>query len=695
MSLPAAPPSDRVPTVSVTICLHEGSAYIVRALASVFAQTCQDFEVVLVDDGSTDGGADLVMRTFDDPRLRIIRQANQGLGGARAAVVAAAAGEFIAFLDQDDEWLPDKLAEQVDLLRRRTRAGLVFTDCTYIDGSGSDIGRASAHFGHASIDFTGPRAVRALLTRGCFIDISSVMARAAAICAAGGFNPRWRYVEDYDLWLRMARMHEVEYLPAPLTRRRLHPAQFTQRHHACALAEESALLRPMLRNGTYPPDVKRAIRHYLFGQHRTRTAALWRQRRLANALRAVAGAARYPAALSAWASAAAGRRLPRLRALKRRIGGRRSQQGAERGPTPANVQVWVDGSPLQAARTGCFNLTSELIRTLARTPGCEVQVFSLPPRGRLPLWARVRSAGRLATSRVRGIRPTGSRQDLIELVSWRGRFRMPGATRLALLPDLTPRLTPELHTPHAIRDFDRFVAYAMRRAHGLVTISEHSRRDILRLLPVFPESVHVIPVPLSPLYATPCCARTAVARHGIAGPYLLCVSTREPRKNLRRLVNAFHTVAAQEALRHHELVLAGPNGWDAGFEEWLRAHPAAPRVRCLGFVPAEDLPSLYRFADVVVYPSLYEGFGLPVLEAMSCSGLVLASRVSALPELLGPGGRYFNPDSEEDIGQALVDAIRLDPGARRRYRSYCRDRAEHLRHRAEGEPALPGLPRAS
>jgi glycosyltransferase involved in cell wall biosynthesis len=401
--------------------------------------------------------------------------------------------------------------------------------------------------------------------------------------------------------------------------------------------------------------------------------------------------ARYPAAFGAWVSAAAGRRLPRLRTLKRRIAGTASRERAERRHSSTALHIWVDGSPLQAVRTGCFNLTSELIRTLARTPGCEVHVTPPSGRSRLALWPRLQAGARLA----HGARHAGNGTDLIELVSWRGRFRVPGATRIALLPDLTPRLTPDLHTRQAIRDFERFVAHAMRHAHLLVTISEHSRRDILRLLPVFPESVHVISMPLSPLYARPHCTRRTVERQGIRGPYVLCVSTREPRKNLRRLVNAFHGAAAHDALRDHELVLAGPDGWDAGFGEWLRAHPGAPRVRALGFVPAEDLPSLYCFADAVVYPSLYEGFGLPVLEAMSCSGLVLASGVSSLPELLGPGGRYFDPTSEEAIGRALVEAIRLGPGERQGYRTYCRDRAERLRHRFEREPALPGLPRAS
>lgn len=696
MGPPTPQASQRAGTVSVAICLHNGSTYISRALSSVFAQTWQDFEIVLVDDGSIDGGADLVETHFKDPRLRIFRQPNRGLGAARSVTVAAAAGEFIAFLDQDDEWLPEKLAGQVELLRRRPRAGLVFTDCAYIDESGRETGRASARVGHDTIDFRGRKAVRALLTRGCFIDISSVMVRAAAIGEAGGFNSRWRYVEDYDLWLRVAKLYELEYLASPLTRRRLHAGQFTQRHHGRALTEESALLRPILLNGTCPPDVKRAIRHYLFGQHTARATALMRGWRVGPAARALAGGARYPAALGLRVLAEVGSRIPRVRALKRRLAaGWVSARPEVRSP-PSAVHVWMDGSPLQAARGGCFNLTAELIRALAATPGCHVHVEPAASTGR-PAWLRrcLHAGVHLVTSlgEVR-IRPRRNpRSDLVELISWRGRFRLPGATRIALLPDLTPRLRPDLHTPEAIRDFERFVAHAMRHAHVLVTISEHSRRDILRLLPAFPERVHVIPVPVNPRYHTPSCTPQVLRRYSIQGRYVLCVATREPRKNLRRMVDAFSAATGQGL--DHDLVLAGPAGWDTGFDEWLRAHPATSRVRALGFVPDDDLPSLYRLADAVIYPSLYEGFGLPVLEAMSCSGLVLASSVSSLPEVLGPGGRYFNPASEEDITRAIVEALRLSPEDQQRYRAYGRERAESLRHRAVHGPVLPGLPRAS
>ena len=101
------------PTVTVAICLHNSSPYVEETLESVFAQTYGDYEVVLVDDGSTDGCVALVQSRFRDPRLRVVRSAHRGLGHARRLTLAHARGRLVAFLDHDDVWRPDKLERQV------------------------------------------------------------------------------------------------------------------------------------------------------------------------------------------------------------------------------------------------------------------------------------------------------------------------------------------------------------------------------------------------------------------------------------------------------------------------------------------------------------------------------------------------------------------------------------------------------
>ncbi|HEX7192633.1 MAG TPA: glycosyltransferase, partial [Thermoanaerobaculia bacterium] len=165
-------------------------------------------------------------------------------------------------------------------------------------------------------------------------------------------------------------------------------------------------------------------------------------------------------------------------------------------------------------------------------------------------------------------------------------------------------------------------------------------------------------------------------------PYVLCVGTIEPRKNLRRLVAAF-----EQATRNHVLVLAGPEGWDP---EFLREHDSA-RVRYVGFVELQRLPSLYHYASAVIYPSLYEGFGLPLFEAMCSSAIVLASSTTSMPEVVGPDALMFDPYETEEIAASLRLALRMTPEESEAYRAQCRRRAEHLLRRLDEQPPLPGI----
>jgi glycosyltransferase involved in cell wall biosynthesis len=282
------------------------------------------------------------------------------------------------------------------------------------------------------------------------------------------------------------------------------------------------------------------------------------------------------------------------------------------------------------------------------------------------------------------------RDDTIELLFWRGRFRWRNARRLAVVQDLTTRIHPELHTAGNIVEFDEFLRYVQRHAHEVVTVSEQSRRDIIDRIAVSPESVSVLPMPVHPQYSAPRFSRGYVDLYGITGKYVLAVGTIEPRKNLRRLVHAFDLVRTEDALRDHELVLVGPNGWDDRFGDFLRSHDVSRRVRIVGYAALEHLPSLYHYATVVVCPSVYEGFGLPVLEAMCSSAVVIASRVSALPEVLGDGIQ-FDPYDTSSIASALLATASMPPGDQAQYRSRNRRRAEMHLERVLAEGPLPGL----
>jgi glycosyltransferase involved in cell wall biosynthesis len=153
-------------------------------------------------------------------------------------------------------------------------------------------------------------------------------------------------------------------------------------------------------------------------------------------------------------------------------------------------------------------------------------------------------------------------------------------------------------------------------------------------------------------------ARRAVAeRFGLRGPFVLAVGVLQPRKNLPRLIRAFGRVAREAP---HALALVGKPGW--AHEELKRAVAASglgSRVKFTGYVPDADLPVLYNAAELFVYPSLYEGFGLPPLEAMACGTPVVTANVTSLPEVVGDAALAVDPTDElalaDAIGRALTD----------------------------------------
>jgi glycosyltransferase involved in cell wall biosynthesis len=218
---------------------------------------------------------------------------------------------------------------------------------------------------------------------------------------------------------------------------------------------------------------------------------------------------------------------------------------------------------------------------------------------------------------------------------------------LFLFPETQPRKSRWL-----VRSLLPAVA---RRAKAIITVSRSARDDILRVLGPLPEAVHVVyPAAAGGFRAEPGRADLdrARTRYGLDSPFILFVGTLEPRKNLPRLLNAF--AAVRKRGRSEQLVLAGQLGWHyRGILDRIERCRAGDSIRLLGYVPPEDLPAIYRLARAVAFPSFYEGFGLPVIEAMSCGVPVLTSNLSSMAELGGGAAVLVDPYSEEEIGNGL------------------------------------------
>jgi len=221
--------------------------------------------------------------------------------------------------------------------------------------------------------------------------------------------------------------------------------------------------------------------------------------------------------------------------------------------------------------------------------------------------------------------------------------------------DLAFLLFPHFMTKEAARYYSQ-IDQAVKRTDHIIAVSESTKRDTVKLLGVPAEKITVIYEAANPVYRPlddPPALALSRRKYRLAGDFILCVGTIEPRKNLPHLLRAFRRLLDEYRLDVH-LVLAGEAGWlyQEVFAAVEELH-LGDRVRFLGKVSVDDLLLLYNAARLFVTPSKYEGFGLPLLEAMACGTPVIATNVSSLPEVVGDAGLLVSPEDEAELTVAM------------------------------------------
>jgi len=246
-------------------------------------------------------------------------------------------------------------------------------------------------------------------------------------------------------------------------------------------------------------------------------------------------------------------------------------------------------------------------------------------------------------------------------------LRPPRNTKItATLYDMTCWLAPETHTPANVDMARRFAQSVLKRADGMIAISANTRADTIRILDLKPDRIEVIYPGVSEAFfqAFPTTRKK---------PYILFVGTIEPRKNVNVLLDAYGQLSLS-VREEYNLVVAGPAGWgDKGALQRLRSGAAG--VEYLGYVEENDLPGLTAGATVFVYPSLYEGFGLPVAQAMAAGTPVITSNVSSLPEVGGDSTVLVDPQSPAELSAALQRVL-LSPELRSQMSASGKKRAQ-------------------
>lgn len=227
---------------------------------------------------------------------------------------------------------------------------------------------------------------------------------------------------------------------------------------------------------------------------------------------------------------------------------------------------------------------------------------------------------------------------------------------VVVIYDLSFVLHPQFTSPKNLRFLLRNVPKAVRRAAHIVTISENSKKELVDYYKVSPQRVSVVNPAVSHEVFKPQkspAQRATLAKYKIKQPYILSVCTLEPRKNLTGVLNAFSQLP-DEIKNSHALVLVGGKGWldeelQAKFDELSKKYS----VIKTGYAPDEDLPALYSGARVFAYPSFYEGFGMPPLEAMACGTPVITSNNSSLPEVVGEAGIMVDAHDTKELTKQI------------------------------------------
>jgi glycosyltransferase involved in cell wall biosynthesis len=226
--------------------------------------------------------------------------------------------------------------------------------------------------------------------------------------------------------------------------------------------------------------------------------------------------------------------------------------------------------------------------------------------------------------------------------------------------DVSPFTHPQFYPARIRRRLVPLIERGLKSARRIICVSEHCRQTTLELFRLREERLRVVhhgvgarflPVDKDRARAT------VKQRFGVDAPYILYVGKLEARKNIRRLLQAFHRFRLQTGSAA-TLLLAGRRFWDLeDIDRTIAELGLARNVRELGYVPEDHLPELYAGAELFVFPSLWEGFGFPVLEAMKCGTAVVASRVSCLPEIAGGAAELVDPTDVDQIAQAMARVL--------------------------------------
>ncbi|MDW8324035.1 MAG: glycosyltransferase family 1 protein [Burkholderiales bacterium] len=340
------------------------------------------------------------------------------------------------------------------------------------------------------------------------------------------------------------------------------------------------------------------------------------------------------------------------------------------------LSVVIAGESLRPPLTGIGRYTRELVAALIQGVGSvQPHLFLAPDLIPARLWLTQAGPTRATAYAAirRRVRALPGAYDIFHRLRARAFARASRGMRLYHEPayvlkpfdgaavvtvhDLSHHVQPAWHPSERVRFLERHLPHSLERAQRVLVVSEFTRAELMRIYSVPAHKLRVTPLAAASSFRRLSDAQMAAVlrRYGLRKlAYLLTAATLEPRKNLSGLLAAFSRLPVR-LRRAFPLAIAGTRGWRcAELEAQVEKMAARGEVIRLGYVPDEDLPALMNGCRAFAYPSLYEGFGLPLIEAQACGAAVLTSNRSALPEVAGPAALSVEPQDIEALTHALA-----------------------------------------
>lgn len=250
--------------------------------------------------------------------------------------------------------------------------------------------------------------------------------------------------------------------------------------------------------------------------------------------------------------------------------------------------------------------------------------------------------------------------------------------KIATIHDLIPYIMPETVGKGYLLKFLKDVPKVIELCDSLITVSEWSKKDILKFFPIDEKKIFVTPLAAEDIYKPldkEKCKSLLAEKYNINKPFILYIGGFSPRKNVKSLITAFAKVYKRLNKDYNLVIVGAAKDQGQYLSEFSNNLDFASKIIFTGFVSEEDLPIFYNGCDVFVYPSLYEGFGLPPLEAMNCGTPVITSNITSIPEVVSDAGMLINPYDELELINALKNLLG-DEKLQEKYRKKGLERAK-------------------